>query len=62
MWIGLSNKILRWDNGRKRNWIDPGRCVLCKDNEETTDHLSVKCPFLREVWNEACQLSNGQNR
>jgi hypothetical protein len=41
LWITLSNKILTWDDSQKRNWNGPGRCVLCKEDSETDDHLFV---------------------
>ena len=56
LWLALSNKILTWDNGQKRNWHGPPRCILCKNNEETVDHLFVHSSYSRDVWIEAlCQ-------
>jgi len=57
-WLALSYKVLIWDNCNKRAWENPSRCVLCKLNKESLDHLSVRCPFSKEVWNEALKLAN----
>ena len=26
------------------------RCVLCKENEESTDHILIHCGKTRELW------------
>ena len=33
------------------NW-----CCMCKRNEETTDHLLLRCPVSQELWNMVCSL------
>jgi len=39
----------------------PTRCPLCKNEEETTDHILLGCPFSKEVWREAMMLNPGIN-
>ena len=34
----------------KRNITGPHRCALCKQNDETIDHLFIACPFATKVW------------
>ena len=39
-----------------------GTCVLCKQEEETKDHLSFSCIFSQQIWKEVillCGLSKG---
>jgi hypothetical protein len=62
MWLALENKILTWDNCQKRNMQGPRRCNLCKNNEESLDHLFVNCPFTREVWKKLLLINSGKNR
>ena len=49
-WLVLGNKIVTWENLRKGSWEAPGRSGLCGDNEETTCHLFILCPFAQAVW------------
>jgi hypothetical protein len=28
LWLALSNKVLTWDNFKKRAWQGPGWCIL----------------------------------
>jgi hypothetical protein len=46
MWLILNNRVLTWEMLQKRNKIGPGRCSLCKENEETTTHLFLSCSIL----------------
>jgi hypothetical protein len=38
-----------WDNGLKRGWVGPNRCVLCKSDVEYVSHLFVLCPYAGHV-------------
>jgi hypothetical protein len=61
IWLALANlanKILIWDNVRKRNWIGPRWCVLCKSASESVDHIFVSCSFTQAVWKEVSQAIN----
>ena len=51
--------ILSGENLKKRGMEGPSRCPLCKNEEETTDHLLPGCPFSKEVWNETMMLNLG---
>jgi hypothetical protein len=46
----IENRILTWDNLIKRGFVGPSRCFLCGEEEETINHLMVKCPFTKDVW------------
>jgi hypothetical protein len=51
MWLALENKILTWDNLRKRGWEGPSVCSLCYREEESIFHIFVSCPFTLQIWN-----------
>jgi ribonuclease HI len=52
------NKILVWDNLQKRGWSGPNRCILCKEDSETTLHLFVHCHFFQQVWHHVSTSLN----
>ena len=35
-WLLLHNRILTWDNLRRKGWFGPGFCVLCEMEEENS--------------------------
>lgn len=49
-WLLLQNRILTLDNLMKRGHIMPNRCILCKNQAETVDHIFIHCSFSREIW------------
>jgi hypothetical protein len=51
MWLALENKILSWDNLRKRGWEGPSVCSLCNREEELVFHIFVSCTFTQQIWN-----------
>jgi ribonuclease HI len=50
VWTVAQKGVLLGENLRKRGWAGPTRCLLCCQEEETTNHLLLACPFAREVW------------
>eukprot|EP00253_Pinus_taeda_P012157 PITA_12157 len=50
LWLLSHNKILTWDNLRKRKFEGPSICPNCKMEEETAVHLMQLCPFSRKMW------------
>lgn len=50
-WLVQQSKILTWDNLRKRGFVGPSRCHLCRQHEETTNHLLNRCTFTTILWN-----------
>ena len=52
-WILGHGKTLTIDNLRKRGLEGPLRCILCKECEESLQHLFLECKFSREVWHQA---------
>ena len=51
-WILLQNKILTLDNLKKRGFFIVNHCVLCKNDEESVDHIMLHCPFSSMVWDK----------
>jgi hypothetical protein len=49
-WLMLENKVLTWENLRRRGWEGPSICSLCLREEETILHIMVCCPFTLEIW------------
>jgi ribonuclease HI len=49
-WLLIEDKLLTWNNLRKRGWQGPGLCLLCRGNEESIFHLFVECPFTSYIW------------
>eukprot|EP00253_Pinus_taeda_P019814 PITA_19814 len=50
LWLLSHNRVLTWDNLRKRKFEGPSICLNCKKEEETTVHLMQLCPFSRKIW------------
>ena len=61
MWNIISEKILTGTNLRKREFLGPTWCVLCKDEEETTKHIFLTCPITQHVWAQVLQILNIPN-
>jgi hypothetical protein len=49
MWFLQRKEILTKDNLAKRNWLDCKKCCFC-DHDESIQHLFVRCPFVRIIW------------
>ena len=50
-WEASWNRVLTTDQLKRRGWNMPNRCFLCKEEEETNDHLFLFC-------NKASMLGN----
>ena len=49
-WEEVWGKILIVDMLMKRGWSMVNRCSLCKDNEESMDHILIHCGKTKELW------------
>jgi hypothetical protein len=58
LWLALNNKLLTWDNCLRRGWCGPSRCPLCKEDQESTTHIFISCPFAEKV---ACLIKDKLN-
>lgn len=50
LWLLCHNKILTWDNLRKRNFHGPSIYPNCRQEEETIKHLMHSCQIARKLW------------
>jgi hypothetical protein len=62
LWLMVQNKILTWDNLRRRGFIGPSICHLCQLQEETMEHLLNHCPYNELIWTQAAQSMRRTNR
>eukprot|EP00253_Pinus_taeda_P034952 PITA_34952 len=56
LWCMLKRKIPTWDILQSRFFIGPGRCPLCKVNEESINHLYTSCDVSLKIWREITDL------
>lgn len=49
-WLATRNKILTAERFNKMGFEGPSRCVMCKTQEESVDHLLLNCPFSARIW------------
>jgi zinc-binding in reverse transcriptase len=46
-WLMLLNIILITDSLKKRGWVLPNICVMCRADEESVHHLLNSCVYIR---------------
>jgi hypothetical protein len=49
-WLLIENKLLVWENLQIRGWEGPNRCILCKQYNDSINHIFLQCNFIRSVW------------
>eukprot|EP00253_Pinus_taeda_P035520 PITA_35520 len=62
LWLLAHNRILTWDNLRKRKFAGPSMCFNCKKEEETAAHLMLTCPLSRHIWEKVSFRSRKDGR
>jgi hypothetical protein len=50
MWLALKDRLWTADRLARRGLQHPPQCVLCCQEDETVEHLTLQCSFSREVW------------
>ncbi|RVW34126.1 hypothetical protein CK203_084378 [Vitis vinifera] len=50
-WEAVWGKISTIDMLMRRGWSMANRCNLCKENEETVNHILIHCDKTRDLWN-----------
>lgn len=51
-WTLLKGKILIAENLRKKCIHGPSMCVLCHEEEESTQHLFLNCVIAKHCWKQ----------
>ena len=49
-WIVTKDNILTVEYFRKHGFHRPSRCHLCQENDESSRHRFLECPFSKWVW------------
>eukprot|EP00253_Pinus_taeda_P002842 PITA_02842 len=57
-WCILKKKVPTWDILQSRHKQGPGRCTLCKNDLETTNHLFIEFQTAKKVWSEVSKYIN----
>jgi hypothetical protein len=55
-WLALQNRLWTADRLRRRGWTNCGLCPLCKQTEETNDHLFVHCRFTSRIFGSILKI------
>ena len=50
MWLLSHKRTLTWDHLQHQGMQGPSFCIMCRQNEETIEHLFNACPFSNEIW------------
>jgi len=56
LWLLYHGKILTWDNMLKKGFQGPTICHLCKNSEETFNHLLSSFPYSSLIWDQGALL------
>ena len=58
LWAAIQNRILTAGRFMKMGFEGPSRCLLCKNNSKTDEHILFSCPFARNCWSWLCNNLN----
>jgi hypothetical protein len=50
IWLFFRSRVWTADCLARRNFPHPDACPFCDQEEETINHLLIRCVFAREVW------------
>ena len=50
MWLLIKKRLWTADRLAKHRMEHPPHCMLCCQEQETMDHLTLQCSYVREVW------------
>lgn len=49
-WLDYKYIILTGEHQNRLEFYEPSRCVMCGEEEETTDHFLLNCKVAQECW------------
>ena len=55
-WESTWGMILMIDHLKSIEWTMPNRCYMCKNEEESIDHLLLHCPKVSILWQPVFSL------
>ena len=61
LWLAMQRRIWTADRMRRRGMNSHTRCPLCDQEDETADHISVRCVLAREIWHSTLSRCNLQH-
>jgi hypothetical protein len=61
MWLALKDRLWTADRLQERGLRHPAQCVLCCQEPETIEHLTVQCSFSHHIWFELLAPYNLQH-
>jgi len=61
-WLILHNRILNWDNLRKRGFTGSSRFHLCQTQEEATNDLLDEWTYTTELWDWEASIFHQSDR
>ena len=56
------SQLMLYSRASIYNCESSGICLLCREDEETTNHMFIKCSCAKQVWLEVDQLSGVKER
>lgn len=56
LWMAIQDRLMRQDRIAIWKPNDVMRCVFCKLNQDSHEHLFFKCKYTENVWNEMQKL------
>ena len=51
-WLARLDRCWTADRLARRGLQHPARCLLCDQAPKTMHHLTLACPFARQIWHE----------
>jgi hypothetical protein len=58
----VHDKLLTGENLLKRNIHGPFRCEMCRNVQETSQHIFLHCPYVISVWKASLQSLHNKIR
>ena len=54
IWLDVRCKILTWENLQRKGKQGPSICIMCKEDNETVEHLFINCTVWKLVAEHVC--------